>query len=178
MYNSDIVDGAVLQNSSDMVVEYSSWCFLVRILIFSIFSISLPLIFSWIDGLFDKTGKSGKNKKDNNDSHDGLSIYSIYNEDDYNLPLPRGSCGKEGEKTDTLNYYDLLQHPKWKEKRLKILQRDNFQCVVCGYGKKLQIHHKRYKTDPKTGQRLSPWEYDDDDLVTLCDLHHKRIHGR
>ena len=30
-----------------------------------------------------------------------------------------------------LNYYELLKTPEWKEKRLQILKRDNFKCLVC-----------------------------------------------
>lgn len=145
------------------------------IILIVLLSISFPLLFSWVDEIFDKKSKGkGKDTKI-------TPTCSFYDEDgyDFNWDFHRCESNKNSEdQLRGLDYSELLKHPKWKEKRLKILQRDNFRCVVCGYDKKLQIHHKRYKTDPKTGKRILPWEYDDDDLVTLCDLHHRRIHGK
>ena len=55
------------------------------------------------------------------------------------------------------NYKD----PRWQKRRLEIMERDGFQCVVCGDKEtELHVHHKRYK-----GQ---PWEAEDDDMQTLC----------
>jgi hypothetical protein len=41
-------------------------------------------------------------------------------------------------------YGALLFHPKWKEKRKEILNRDQHRCVNCQSEKDLQIHHRQY----------------------------------
>jgi len=68
-----------------------------------------------------------------------------------------------------MGYYDDLKDNRWKTgKRLEILERDNFQCTLCGCtDKQLQVHHGYY--DP--WKRL--WEYEDDTLYTLCEDCHK-----
>lgn len=64
-------------------------------------------------------------------------------------------------------YSELLRSPLWQKKRLEIMQRDNFTCQHCGCeGRELQVHHKVYHKDAK------PWEYDDSELITLCELCH------
>lgn len=66
------------------------------------------------------------------------------------------------------NYNQYLSSPEWKERRKAILKRDNFQCQMCGTGKNLRVHHIHYSeilgTEP------------DEDLITVCDDCHKRIH--
>ena len=65
-------------------------------------------------------------------------------------------------------YSELLRSPMWQKKRLEIMQRDNFTCQHCGCeGRELQVHHKIYHKDAK------PWEYDDSELITLCDQCHE-----
>lgn len=60
-------------------------------------------------------------------------------------------------------YSEKLKDPRWQKKRLKILERDNFTCKLCGDNKTtLHIHHFKYINGN------DPWEYDDKDLVTLC----------
>ena len=72
-------------------------------------------------------------------------------------------------KKQKSNYSELLQDPRWQKKRVDILQRDNFTCQHCGSTEKsLQVHHLRYQKWKK------PWEYDNDELLTLCcDCHEK-----
>lgn len=61
-----------------------------------------------------------------------------------------------------MTYQEKLQDPRWKEKRLEILNRDNFTCQMCGSeNKQLQVHHKYYK-------KSEPWDYYNDALITLC----------
>jgi hypothetical protein len=61
------------------------------------------------------------------------------------------------------NYKELLQHPKWQLKRLKIIERDNATCRECSSDSKmLHVHHLKYLNGHK------PWEYEDDYLITLC----------
>lgn len=64
-------------------------------------------------------------------------------------------------------YSDLLKHPKWQKKRLLILDRDNWQCKACGSKEKsLHVHHYTYQKGKK------PWEYDDENFITLCEICH------
>lgn len=59
------------------------------------------------------------------------------------------------------DYYKLLLDPIWQEKRLNILKRDNFSCLICSDKEsQLQIHHERYVK--------LPWDIDDKYLKTLC----------
>ena len=65
------------------------------------------------------------------------------------------------------SYSELLRSPMWQKKRLEIMERDNFTCQHCGCNDmELQVHHKVYHED------LNPWEYDNDDLITLCGCCH------
>ena len=72
-------------------------------------------------------------------------------------------------------YRKLLQNPKWQKKRLEILQRDNFSCVVCGNGidtdTQVHVHHLSY------GKGCMPWEYDNSNFVTLCEQCHSDVHN-
>ena len=60
-----------------------------------------------------------------------------------------------------------LKSKEWKEKRKKVLQRDNYRCKKCGSKTNLHIHHISYKNIGKEPL---------DDLVTLCDNCHKKLH--
>jgi len=61
------------------------------------------------------------------------------------------------------SYSEKLQNPLWQKKRLHILNRDNFTCTLCGDKETtLHIHHKSYIRGKQ------PWEYNDDNLQTLC----------
>ena len=125
------------------------------------------------------------------------------------------------EKKDTTDYYNIYESKEWKNKREKILKRDNYTCQCChcsnpslgdvivekgryievhsydmhtgnyhigsekydinldinlGCGKKivmpiLNVHHKLYIIDREI------WEYDDDDLITLCQKCHQTLHS-
>ncbi|MCH8041761.1 MAG: hypothetical protein IH977_15675 [Nitrospinae bacterium] len=57
------------------------------------------------------------------------------------------------------SYYDLLKHPKWQKKRLRIMERSGFECESCGDNESmLSVHHSYYEKGKK------PWEYDDESL--------------
>lgn len=59
-------------------------------------------------------------------------------------------------------YAELLRDPRWQRRRLEIFQRDGWVCTGCAdTANELHVHHKRYERGRK------PWEYDDEDLVTL-----------
>lgn len=70
-----------------------------------------------------------------------------------------------------LTYREQLLHPNWQRKRLEILTRDGFRCLACGDSETtLHVHHKRYVK----GRMV--WEYEGDDLATLCDPCHASEH--
>jgi len=59
-------------------------------------------------------------------------------------------------------YTKKLQDPRWQKRRLEIMQRDNFQCQLCGdTDKMLQIHHVHYCSN-------NPWEAENQHLLTVC----------
>lgn len=63
-------------------------------------------------------------------------------------------------------YKELLKDPRWQKRRLEIFQRDEFSCQLCGDNKStLHVHHKTYR-------QVNVWEYDDDELITYCELCH------
>lgn len=72
----------------------------------------------------------------------------------------------------TSNYNDLLIKPQWKRKRGQILNRDQFQCCNCGSNEKLQVHHRQYHKNKRTGIHVKPWQYENHLLITLCDTCH------
>lgn len=72
-----------------------------------------------------------------------------------------------------IDYKEQIKSPLWQKKRLEILSRDKFACVVCGStDKQLHVHHKRYIA----GRNY--WDYPDELLVTLCEDCHRKAHNR
>ena len=70
-----------------------------------------------------------------------------------------------------MTYKEQIKHPKWQKKRLEILERDKFECFFCNYqSHKNHVHHKKYITG-----KLA-WEYLDNDLMTVCNDCHRKIH--
>lgn len=61
-----------------------------------------------------------------------------------------------------MNYSEKLKDTRWKDKRLLIIERDDFKCRCCGEEDELQVHHTLYKTGKE------PWDYEDNELITLC----------
>jgi 5-methylcytosine-specific restriction endonuclease McrA len=78
--------------------------------------------------------------------------------------------------TRDISYIEMLLTERWRQKREQILDRDNHQCRNCGNGNNLQIHHRQYHLDPKTGMKREPWDYDNQYLITLCDTCHEAGH--
>lgn len=73
-----------------------------------------------------------------------------------------------------MNVLDYRKN-QWKECVERILKRDGFTCKNCGAkgdSVKLHVHHIRYIQGRKA------WEYDDSDLVTLCQGCHADLHGK
>lgn len=66
------------------------------------------------------------------------------------------------------SYADKLKSPLWQKKQLSIMERDSFQCTLCGSKTKpLHIHHRYYS-------RGDPWDIPDEALTTLCEDCHVR----
>ncbi len=60
-------------------------------------------------------------------------------------------------------YAEKLLDPRWQKKRLEIFERDKWTCRECKNTKDtLHVHHKKYIKGKE------PWEYDNEDLETLC----------
>lgn len=69
-----------------------------------------------------------------------------------------------------MTYSEKLRDPRWQKKRLKIMERDEFKCRLCGSGDKtLNVHHAYYR--PKA----NPWDYPDEELTTLCEECHEVV---
>ena len=66
--------------------------------------------------------------------------------------------------------------PRWRIKRELILKRDQGKCRNCGSREKLQVHHRQYHYDSKTGFHEDIWEYKNKHLITLCDKCHEAGH--
>jgi 5-methylcytosine-specific restriction endonuclease McrA len=77
-----------------------------------------------------------------------------------------------------MNYNYLLKHPKWFEKRETILLRDGGVCVVCGSESNLQVHHRQYHINKRTGRYVLPWDYKPRYLITLCSNCHQKGHSK
>ena len=67
-------------------------------------------------------------------------------------------------------YHQSLKDGRWQRRRLEIMERDGFKCCDCGTTDELNVHHIQYIAGRK------PWEYDDEDLITLCEKCHKKRH--
>lgn len=62
-----------------------------------------------------------------------------------------------------LTYSKKLKNPAWQKKRLEILNRDEWTCLLC-YDKKteLHIHHQEYIKGKE------PWEYENSNFKSYC----------
>lgn len=70
-----------------------------------------------------------------------------------------------------ISYKEQIKSPKWQKRRLEILQRDDFKCQICGDSEKtLNVHHLMYHKDRNI------WEYEDFELITLCEDCHEYQH--
>lgn len=72
-----------------------------------------------------------------------------------------------------ITYIEMLITERWRSKRKEILERDNRKCRNCGCGKNLEIHHRQYHRDSKTGLKREPWDYDNKYLITMCNVCHE-----
>jgi hypothetical protein len=66
-------------------------------------------------------------------------------------------------------FSEKLKDPRWQKIRLKVFERDEWACRICGDKKSpLMVHHKYYL------QGKEPWDYPMDALVTLCENCHSQ----
>lgn len=75
-----------------------------------------------------------------------------------------------------ISYVEMLLTERWKRKREEILDRDSRKCRNCGNAHGLEVHHRQYHIDTKTGFKKEPWEYDNKYLITLCRQCHEAGH--
>jgi hypothetical protein len=69
-------------------------------------------------------------------------------------------------------YSSQLRDPRWQKKRLEILEHYKWMCLECfSESKELHVHHLIYK------QGRKPWEYDEKELIVLCDKCHDEFHS-
>jgi hypothetical protein len=65
-------------------------------------------------------------------------------------------------------YARKFKDPRWQKKRLEIMERDEFACVLCGdEHTTLNVHHCHYIWGN------DPWDYEDEMLTTLCEPCHE-----
>ena len=74
------------------------------------------------------------------------------------------------------SYKALLFDPRWKAKRLLILERDHSCCIICKSNTSLQVHHRQYHFMNQNNAFKPPWDYDDILLITLCERCHQKGH--
>jgi hypothetical protein len=68
------------------------------------------------------------------------------------------------------SFFDQYKDPRWQQMRLKVMERDGFTCCHCySKDKPLNVHHLIYM------KNMNPWEYDPDDLITLCEVCHEKL---
>jgi len=69
------------------------------------------------------------------------------------------------------SYAEKLKDPRWQKKRLEIFERDEWKCILCDDTEAtLHVHHTKYLPNH------NPWDYDNGDLETLCDVCHEMTH--
>ena len=74
------------------------------------------------------------------------------------------------EHSGRLSYEQKLSCLEWQDKRKVIIERDGGRCTSCGKSHYLQVHHTFYVLN------CLPWEYTNDDLITLCNDCHFKLH--
>ncbi|WP_220235584.1 HNH endonuclease [Winogradskyella arenosi] len=85
------------------------------------------------------------------------------------------------KKTNLINgnhgsYGALLFDKRWRDKRLRIIARDEGVCRVCKNAENLEVHHRQYHFFSKNRKFKKPWAYKDDLLITLCKNCHQKGH--
>ncbi len=69
-----------------------------------------------------------------------------------------------------MNYAEKLRDPRWQRKRLEVLNRFDFTCVVCNSkNRTLHVHHSYYL------KGRDPWEYPTEHFWCLCETCHDQV---
>lgn len=72
-----------------------------------------------------------------------------------------------------LTYGEQLAHPLWQKRRLEMLSAAGFKCQHCSDTEStLHVHHRKYRSGALA------WEYEDHELVVLCETCHEAEHGK
>jgi len=80
-------------------------------------------------------------------------------------------CGKKGfRRRPKSKYHAYLCTKKWQDISEKVKIRDGYKCQKCESTKKLNVHHKTYDNIYNEAAHLG-------DLVTLCNVCHRKEHG-
>ena len=68
-------------------------------------------------------------------------------------------------------FLEQYKDPRWQKKRLEVMERDGFMCQSCNNTETtLNVHHiVPYRKNAK------PWEYENEELTTLCENCHNEI---
>lgn len=74
------------------------------------------------------------------------------------------------------SYWKELKTVQWKQKRSKIIERDNSCCRHCGSKDNLHVHHRQYHFYKRWKKFKKPWLYNDNLLITLCSICHDTGH--
>lgn len=70
-----------------------------------------------------------------------------------------------------MGYSEKLKDPRWQKLRLKVFERDNWECQWCGNREITLVAHHLYYENNK-----DPWEYPDEAFLTLCQPCHQFNH--
>lgn len=74
------------------------------------------------------------------------------------------------------SYTAGLTSQEWRAKRAEILDRDGRRCRNCGEITGLEVHHRQYHVNKRTGRWQRPYAYSNKYLITLCGKCHKNGH--
>jgi len=70
-----------------------------------------------------------------------------------------------------MKYSEKLKDPRWQKKRLKVLERDNWECKQCGEKEEtLHIHHLLYDKDKLEVVKIEPAATDVDPSNPFTDV--------
>lgn len=108
---------------------------------------------------------------------EAIFLLALYSRTNKKRKIPNYKIDVSEYERKIPSYNDLLNTDDWRNKRDEILKRDNHTCQYCHKTKNLQVHHKYYLQYPN-GNKVNPWEYPDNALITLCDDCHKWIHSK
>ena len=116
-------------------------------------------------------------KKSSNQPERNIERNMIYEEfpDGFGPPKPPSKLkelSNDAKKSLTQSeFFAQYRDPRWQKKRLEIMERDEFSCQSCqSKDNTLNVHHcVPYRKETK------PWEYENDELITLCEDCHKEL---